>query len=130
MTAAFRALALQVATRAVTGRPIRARRSGGWTATSRGHGPGSGPTCAWSCCRKAVARRARAVELARALASDTAVVEALTADTGRRVESELERRLVVDMIERWVRLAPAMLEPEACRRWRCAAPGAPTSWPA
>ncbi|WP_214316891.1 aldehyde dehydrogenase family protein [Nonomuraea sediminis] len=46
---------------------------------------------------------------ARALAQDSGVVEALVADTGRRIESELEHRLVVAMIERWAAQSPGLL---------------------
>ncbi|MFC5831736.1 aldehyde dehydrogenase family protein [Nonomuraea insulae] len=48
-----------------------------------------------------------------ALADDDALLAALVADTGRVGESLLERRLVAGLIDRWVRLAPALLTPPA-----------------
>ncbi|MFB9533029.1 aldehyde dehydrogenase family protein [Nonomuraea roseola] len=44
-----------------------------------------------------------------AVARDEDLLEALVADTGRREESELERRAVAATVDRWVRQAPALL---------------------
>lgn len=57
-----------------------------------------------------------------AMAKDEALLAALIADTGRRVESEMECRLVAESVERWVRLAPAVLasgaaEPSVAVPW-------------
>ncbi len=44
-----------------------------------------------------------------AIAGDEHLLAALVADTGRHAESELERRAVAAVIDRWVRQAPALL---------------------
>ncbi|MFE3450675.1 aldehyde dehydrogenase family protein [Nonomuraea sp. NPDC059194] len=44
-----------------------------------------------------------------AIARDERLLAALVADTGRHAESELERRAVAAVIDRWVRQAPALL---------------------
>lgn len=44
-----------------------------------------------------------------AVARDEDLLAALVADTGRRAESELERRAVAATVDRWVRQAPALL---------------------
>ncbi|MFI7638165.1 aldehyde dehydrogenase family protein [Nonomuraea sp. NPDC049400] len=46
-----------------------------------------------------------------ALADDDDLLAALVADTGRVGESVLERQIVAGLIDRWVRQAPALLEP-------------------
>ncbi|MEV1171358.1 aldehyde dehydrogenase family protein [Nonomuraea sp. NPDC049784] len=48
-----------------------------------------------------------------ALADDEDLLAALVADTGRVGESVLERQIVAGLIGRWVRQAPALLEPPA-----------------
>ncbi|MFB9628011.1 aldehyde dehydrogenase family protein [Nonomuraea helvata] len=48
-----------------------------------------------------------------ALADDDDLLAALVADTGRVGESVLERQIVAGLIDRWVRQAPALLEPPA-----------------
>ncbi|WP_049564992.1 aldehyde dehydrogenase family protein [Nonomuraea sp. SBT364] len=49
----------------------------------------------------------------QAVAADDDLLAALVADTGRVAESVLERQLVAGLIDRWVRQAPALLEPPA-----------------
>ncbi|MFC4013073.1 aldehyde dehydrogenase family protein [Nonomuraea purpurea] len=46
-----------------------------------------------------------------ALAADEDLLAALVADTGRVAESVLERQIVAGLIARWVRQAPALLQP-------------------
>lgn len=49
----------------------------------------------------------------QAVAADDGLLAALVADTGRVAESVLERQIVARLIDRWVRQAPALLEPPA-----------------
>ncbi|MGV9309327.1 aldehyde dehydrogenase family protein [Nonomuraea sp. NPDC003727] len=57
-----------------------------------------------------VADRAAALSaFGAALARDDDLLAALVADTGRRAESEIERRAVAAIVDRWVRQAPALL---------------------
>ncbi|MFB4293986.1 aldehyde dehydrogenase family protein [Nonomuraea sp. ATR24] len=49
----------------------------------------------------------------QAIAADDDLLAALVADTGRVAESVLERQIVAGLVDRWVRAAPALLEPPA-----------------
>ncbi|MEU7898520.1 aldehyde dehydrogenase family protein [Nonomuraea sp. NPDC049152] len=62
-------------------------------------------SAAWRAADRGVALSAFGAAVAR----DEQLLAALVADTGRQAESELERRAVAALIDRWVRQAPALL---------------------